>query len=152
MTLTDRPRGRKEALVQLRLALGELLGAERRLRGREQQEPQDLTHSQLRALALLENADQVTAGDLAKSADLNPASVTAMLDHLESRGIVERSRSLHDRRVCIVSLTPRGQDIVQEKRASFEAHWEEHFSDLSEEDLIAALPVMRKLTEVIDGF
>ena len=73
--------------------MGELFGAERRLRGREQQQGRGLTHSQLRALIVLGKTDEVTAGDLAKSADLNPASVTAMLDHLESSGIVERRRS-----------------------------------------------------------
>ena len=34
--------------------MGELFGAERRLRGREQQQPRDLTHSQLRALIVLD--------------------------------------------------------------------------------------------------
>ena len=74
------------------MAMGELFGAERRLRGREHQQPRDLTHSQLRALIVLDKADEVTAGELAKSADLNPASVTAMLDQLEANGIVARTR------------------------------------------------------------
>ena len=93
MTAVALPTERQTTLEQVRLAMGELFGAERRLRGREQQQGRDLTHSQLRALIVLGKADEVTAGDLAKSADLNPASVTAMLDHLESSGIVERRRS-----------------------------------------------------------
>ena len=82
----------KTTLDELRVALGELFGAERRLRGREQQQPRDLTNSQLRALFALGKSAEVTAGELAKSADLNPASVTAMLDQLEANGIVERRR------------------------------------------------------------
>ena len=97
--------------------MGELFGAERRLRGREQQQPRDLTHSQFRALIVLDKSVEVTAGELAKSADLNPASVTAMLDQLEANGIVERRRGSQDRRVCMVSLTDKGRGIVENKRA-----------------------------------
>ncbi len=100
-----------KTLDELRMAMGELFGAERRLRGREQQQPRGLTYSQLRALFVLDKSPEVTAGDLAKSADLNPASVTAMLDQLEANGIVERRRDREDRRVRIVSLTDEGRGI-----------------------------------------
>ena len=148
---TEEDTGRREALKQLRLALSELFGAERRLRGREQQQPRDLTTSQLRALLVLEKADQVTAGELAKSADLNPASVTAMLDHLESKGIVERNRALSDRRVCMVSLTGKGREIVDQKQATWHAIWEQQLGDLSELELLAALRVMRTMTQLLEG-
>jgi DNA-binding MarR family transcriptional regulator len=138
-------------LAELRMAMGELFGAERRLRGREQQLPRDLTHSQLRALIVLEKAVEVTAGELAKSADLNPASVTAMLDQLEANGIVERRRGVQDRRVCMVSLTDIGRSIVEDKRATWQALWEAHLGDLSEQELSAALRVMRTMTALLDG-
>src|ERR1700730_12011814 len=127
------PTGLKTALEEVRLAMGELFGAERRLRGREQQQPRDLTNSQLRALVVLGRAEEVTAGGLAKSADLNPASVTAMLDQLEANGIVERRRGAQDRRVCLVSLTDRARAIVDEKRAHWQALWEQHCGDMPEQ-------------------
>ena len=138
-------------LDELRVSMGELFGAERRLRGREQQQPRDLTHSQLRALIVLEKAVEVTAGELAKSADLNPASVTAMLDQLEANGIVERRRGSQDRRVCMVSLTDKGRGIVEEKRSNWQALWEAHLGDLSEQELAAALRVMRTMTALLEG-
>jgi MarR family transcriptional regulator, organic hydroperoxide resistance regulator len=138
-------------LDELRVSMGELFGAERRLRGREQQQPRDLTHSQLRALIVLDKAVEVTAGELAKSADLNPASVTAMLDQLEANGIVERRRGSQDRRVCMVSLTDKGRGIVEEKRSSWQALWEAHLGDLSEQELSAALRVMRTMTALLEG-
>jgi DNA-binding MarR family transcriptional regulator len=87
---------------------------------------------------------------LAKSADLNPASVTAMLDQLEANGIVQRRRADHDRRVCLVSLTDRGRAIVEEKRAHWHALWDDHFGDMSEQELAAALRVMRTITQLLD--
>ncbi len=138
-------------LDELRMALGELFGAERRLRGREQQQPRDLTHSQLRALLVLHKSEDVTAGELAKSADLNPASVTAMLDQLEANGIVERRRGSQDRRVCMVSLTDKGRGIVEEKRANWQMLWDAQLGNLSEEELSAALRVMRTMTALLEG-
>ncbi|HEY3942216.1 MAG TPA: MarR family transcriptional regulator [Acidimicrobiales bacterium] len=153
--MTD-PTARQATLDELRLAMGELLGAERRLRGREQrgrdqQQGRDLTHSQLRALFVLGKADEVTAGELARSADLNPASVTAMLDQLEANGIVERRRSSQDRRMCMVSLTESGRAVVDDHRARWQAMWEESLRDLAEEELAAALRVMRTMTALFDG-
>jgi DNA-binding MarR family transcriptional regulator len=150
MTIVDTQTGRRAALEQVRIAMGELFGAERRLRGREQQESREITTSQLRALIVLDHADEVTAGDLAKSADLNPASVTSMLDQLESRGVIERKRGLKDRRVCLVSLTATGRAIVDERRGYWHALWEERFGDFSEEELAAAFRVMRTMIQVVD--
>jgi MarR family transcriptional regulator, organic hydroperoxide resistance regulator len=139
-------------LEELRMAMSELFGSERRLRGREQQQQSgSLTHSQLRALALLASADAVPAGDLAKTADLNPASVTAMLDHLEKSGIVQRRRDSRDRRVCLVSLTEAGQTVVESKRAHWQNVWDRSFGDLSETDLEAGLKVLKRMTELLES-
>jgi len=149
MTSVSEQTDRHAAIEQLRMALGELFGAERRLRGREQ--GRGLTTSQLRALFILGKTDEVTAGDLAKSADLNPASVTAMLDQLESNGIVARRRSAHDRRMCMVSLTEKGHEVVNEQRARWVGQWEEHLQGRSEQELLTALHVMQLITQLLDA-
>jgi DNA-binding MarR family transcriptional regulator len=137
-------------LDELRLALFELLGAERRLRARQPQRSEGLTNAQVRALAVLHRAEEVTAGELAKSADLNPASVTAMLDHLESRGIIERKRGTADRRVCIVSLSPAGRALFEEHRARWLALWDEALGSFSDHELTVALRAVRKMIQVFE--
>jgi MarR family transcriptional regulator, organic hydroperoxide resistance regulator len=151
MNTIAEPTAHTTMLDSLRMSMGELFGAERRLRGRESQQPRDVTHSQLRALIVIGREEEVTAGELAKSADLNPASVTAMLDQLEANGIVERRRTARDRRVCLVSLTEKGRAIVDEKRSRWQALWEEHLGGLSERELAAALRVMWTMTQLLDG-
>jgi DNA-binding MarR family transcriptional regulator len=137
-------------LDELRMAMGELFEAERRLRRREQQQPRVLTHSQLRALIVLEKSVEVTAGELAKSADINPANVTAMLAHVEANGIVGRRRGSQDRRVCIVSLTDKGRRIVEDERVEWQALWETHLLGLSEQELSAAIRVSRAVSALLD--
>jgi DNA-binding MarR family transcriptional regulator len=142
---------RSTALDDLRAAMIELFGAERRLRGRDQQRPGGLTSSQLRALSALAQEERVSAGRLAKSADLNPASVSAMLDQLEANGIIERQKDADDRRVCMVSLTQRGRSLLDERREHFHARWEQHFGDRSEEELTAALAVIKEMAQMLEG-
>jgi DNA-binding MarR family transcriptional regulator len=88
--------------------------------------------------------------ELAKSADLNPGTVTVMLDQLETRGIVQRDRMARDRRVCVVSLTDQGRAILQERHAHWQAMWEARFGDLTESELAAALHVLRKMIDLLD--
>src|ERR1700692_526911 len=100
---------RADAIATVRSAVGELLGAERRLRARDQQRRDRMTYAQTRALVALADsggtAADVSAGQLAKAADLHPATVTAMLDLLEDEGLVVRRRSDADRRCVLVALT-----------------------------------------------
>jgi DNA-binding MarR family transcriptional regulator len=135
----------------VRLGFIELLGAERRLRGREKKcGPGDLTTSQVRALFKIDIEGETTAGDLAKSADLSPASVTAMLDHLERDGIVARRRADHDRRVVMVSLTEEGQTLVRSRRDAWRARAAEALEGVDEADLHAAADVMRRMAALLD--
>lgn len=149
--MKSQPAGQMQTstIDDLRLAMTELLGAERRLRFRDQQST-DLSNSQLRALFAVDKADAVPAGHLARTADLNPATVTAMLDNLEEKGIVERRRDARDRRVCMVSLTAKGREIVAARRARYLALWHDSFGDMTDEELAVGLRVIRGATTVFD--
>jgi DNA-binding MarR family transcriptional regulator len=135
---------------KLQAATVALMGAERRLRARDQQ-GRHLTSSQLRALFALDGKQAVPAGQLARAADLNPGTVTAMLDSLERDGIIERHPDADDRRVTLVSLTEIGQDLMGERRERWFALWHEHLGDLSPEELDFAVDVIRRVTRVIDN-
>jgi DNA-binding MarR family transcriptional regulator len=135
---------------ELRTALSQLFGAERRLRGRDHA-PGELTHAHIRSLHALRDAGELTAGQLAKSADLNPASVTAMLDQLEDAGIVSRSRSTTDRRVTIVSLTPDGRGVLAEKTAKWLGMWRAHLEGFSDDELTTAVRVVREIGALMDS-
>lgn len=143
--------GQDQLIEEVRVALFELLGAERRLRGRDQHHRQGgLTNSQLRALTVLCDGEK-TAGQLAESSLCNPASITTMLDHLESAGVVKRRRGTEDRRVCLVSLTQEGRRILEDKRERSLAIWRERFAGTSERDLLAAAQAMRTIVEMLDA-
>jgi DNA-binding MarR family transcriptional regulator len=145
--------GRDLTLEELRGAFGELLGAERRLRGRDQHRGgTGLSHHQIRALFHLAKEPEVTAGCLAKHAELSPASMTAMLDQLEREGYVTRRRSETDRRQVLVALTDQGRAKMEEKRAVWHDKWLAVLGEHSDEELAAAARVMRTIGGLLGSF
>ena len=147
-TLTDR----EAILDELRHAFGELLGAERRLRGRDQHRKGggEMSHHQIRALFHLAKEPEVTAGCLAKNAELSPASMTAMLDQLEEWGFVSRRRSAEDRRQVLVSLTDKGREKLEAKRARWNETIRAALDQHTDEELATAVRVMRTMGGFID--
>lgn len=150
---SDPPAGaeRQAAVDAVSRALREVLAAERRLRGRDQQRRDGLSFAQVRALFVLGEEDEMPAGKLALAAELSPASVTQMLDHLEPAGIVERRRSAEDRRVVVVTLTEQGRALLAAKRDVWQQHWREALADLSDDELVAAADVLARVRGLFES-
>jgi DNA-binding MarR family transcriptional regulator len=146
------PDRRAEALAALREEFGSLLGAERRLRGRDQHRKVEdsLTIAHVRALFALDQSEPATAGEIAESARISPASATAMLDDLERDGIVTRVRSDSDRRRVLVTLTDDGRALLKKRRRLWLKRWETALADLPERDLEAAADAMRRIAGLLD--
>jgi DNA-binding MarR family transcriptional regulator len=145
------PQEPRAPTASFRQALNRMFGAERRLRGRDHAGPGELTYSQLRSIAILSREREMTAGQLAKSADLNPASITALIDRLEAANLVRRHRSSEDRRVCNVSLTPEGQELIEHKLAHWQALWNERLAEFSDAELEAAARVVERIAEIYES-
>jgi MarR family transcriptional regulator, organic hydroperoxide resistance regulator len=126
------------------------MAAVRRLRGREAQRLGKLSYAQYSLLFGLAAERELSASHLAAIADLSPATVTQMLDHLESDGLVTRVRSERDKRVVLVSLTKAGRKLVEERRARFEPRWQAALTEFSDEQLLTAAAVLDRLRELFD--
>ncbi|WP_354700011.1 hypothetical protein DSM112329_00270 [Paraconexibacter sp. AEG42_29] len=138
-------------LEGLGAAFRELLAAERRLRGRDSQRDAGvLSMAHFRALGVLAEQGALPAGRIATAAQLTPASVTQMLDHLEHEGLVVRERSSSDRRVVVVTLTPDGEARFAAKRQHFRTKWEAIFGDLTPAEQAAGTEVLRRLAGMLD--
>jgi len=60
----------------------------------------------------------LTVGALADRLSLEPATLSPLLERLESRGMVTRTRDPRDERAPTVALTPRGRQARPRPRAS----------------------------------
>ena len=54
-----------------------------------------------------------TMAELASLYGLEASSITRLVDRLEKKRLIERTRSRSDRRKTVLSLTPRGKDALQ---------------------------------------
>lgn len=135
---------------ELRTAVYQLFAAERRLRSRDHSRPGELTHAQLRSVMALGREPEMTAGQLAKSAELTPGTVTAILDQLEAANIVERRRSTKDRRVYHVTLTPEGRELRERKLSAWQSLWEAGLSRFSDQELQSASEIIQEVTGIFE--
>jgi DNA-binding MarR family transcriptional regulator len=138
-------------LLALGKAFRRVFASLRRLRGRDTHLiGSEVTHAQMELLIELSEQGPMSAGDLAAAAQLTPATVTQMLDHLATSGHVERTRSESDRRVVVSCLTTEGQRKVIAKRAIWQARWESILADVDAGDLRVTTRVLEKLNEVFE--
>src|ERR1700749_2075520 len=89
----------------------------RRARGVTGDHPGHLTFSQYALLRTLADRDGARVSDLAGQAAVTPSTATRILDALERRAIVSRTRSAHDRRGVTVRLTDAGRQALERQDA-----------------------------------
>jgi DNA-binding MarR family transcriptional regulator len=76
-----------------------------------------LTQAQWRAIARLSRNEGMTQVDLAESLEIQPITVTRLVDRMEKAGWVERRTHPLDRRAVRLFLAPRSQPILAEMHA-----------------------------------
>jgi DNA-binding MarR family transcriptional regulator len=140
-----------EALEAVGHAFKAASAAVRRMRSRELHHPGALGHAQYGLLFGLSNGASQSARELAVAADVSPATATEMLDALAAAGLVERTRSLDDKRIVLTSLTERGKALIDERRARYEPRWRAALEGFSAEELLTAARVLEAVRELFDG-
>ncbi len=70
-----------------------------------------LTVSQLEVVKLLREASPKTVSELASRMYLHPATMVGILDRLELKGLIKRTRSEKDRRVVHIDLKLRDNEL-----------------------------------------
>ncbi|HXZ25796.1 MAG TPA: MarR family transcriptional regulator [Nitrospiria bacterium] len=72
-----------------------------------------VTGPQLWALRVIYREGRLSMGALSERMYLHISTVSGVVDRLERKGFVERSRERTDRRVVMISLTKAGKRVVQ---------------------------------------
>jgi DNA-binding MarR family transcriptional regulator len=72
----------------------------------------DINSQQMGIVLSLNRGVAATAFELSKLLSIDTGLMTRMLDKLEMKGLLERSRSVHDRRVVNLMLTAKGEALA----------------------------------------
>lgn len=72
----------------------------------------DMTRASWAVLSAIFHDNKTTPAELAGFIGIDGAAVTRHLDRIEKQGLVERARSVADRRSVNLKLTPKGEQLV----------------------------------------
>jgi DNA-binding MarR family transcriptional regulator len=107
----------------------------------------DLTLEMVQVLHYLWGRDGVSQQEIARAANRDKATMTAMLDNLVRRDLVERRADLHDRRTNRVVLTPKGQALEQQVRPLVQEMLEAAGQGVAPDQLRTCLAVLATITQ-----
>ncbi|MEE1129509.1 MAG: MarR family transcriptional regulator [Methanobrevibacter sp.] len=112
----------------------------------------NVTRSDMSFLLKLNEEGKITQKDLAKSRNLNNATVTRALERLEKKGFVKRADDEKDKRKKNVLLTSGGKQIIDQILEKHKAYKNELFKDFDEEEFQNLLILMDKLLFKLEHF
>ena len=100
-------------------------------------------------LALYENGP-MPPSQIAKYIMVNSSTVTGIIDRLEQKGLVERSRISHDRRVITIALTERGKALAKNAPPPIQKKIVDGLKRLPPDETEQIVQALTKLTYMLD--
>ena len=110
-----------------------------------------LTGPQLHIMHEVSQTDGITASRIAQNVNLSPATVTNILDRIESRDLVTRVRSQMDKRRVSLHLTEKGKELLLKAPQPLQEHFIEKFSGLAEWEQSLLLSSMQRIAAMMDA-
>ena len=100
-------------------------------------------------LALYENGP-LPPSQIAKYIMVNSSTVTGIIDRLEQKGLVQRSRISTDRRVITVTLTDKGRELAEHAPPPIQEKIVEGLQKLPPHEIEKIVQALTKLTYMLD--
>jgi MarR family 2-MHQ and catechol resistance regulon transcriptional repressor len=104
-----------------------------------------LGDSDFRVLEVLLHKGPLPVNTIGPIVDLTPGSISIAVDRLVAKGLVSRVESTEDRRVRIVTLSPRGRDLIVTAFRKHAGQMKGVFSELSPEELLGFELALKKI-------
>ncbi|MER8535526.1 MarR family transcriptional regulator [Mesorhizobium sp. M1005] len=105
-----------------------------------------LSTAERHCLALLYGGPR-SAGEVAAATGLTPAAVTALIDRLEARGLLTRTRSLEDRRKVVIEATELTRELSTRYYGAIAQEGEKVIATFSDTELAT---ILRFVTASLD--
>ncbi|MGD9033397.1 MAG: MarR family transcriptional regulator [Desulfobacteraceae bacterium] len=100
-------------------------------------------------LALYENGP-LPPSQIAKCIMVNSSTVTGIIDRLEQKGLVQRSRISTDRRVITVTLTDKGRELAEHAPPPIQEKIVDGLQKLPPHEIEKIVQALTKLTYMLD--
>lgn len=112
---------------------------------------QELTFSHWIILMQLRENLADTCADLARHMNHDTGATTRLVDQLEQRGLIERTRSTEDRRVVHLSLTAEGKQVARSLLPRVIGNWNGLLEDFTHSEVTVLIELLTRLLMKIDA-
>ena len=109
-----------------------------------------LTSPQLICLKKLSKEKEMTPGRLAKEVHLSHATVTGIINRIEKKGLVQRTRSTQDGRSYLIRLTDSGLSMIKSSPSMLQEHFMNELSKLAEWEKTMILSSLQRITSILN--
>lgn len=96
------------------------------------------------------NSMGISVSELSEKTHATRPAVSKMLTSLEDKGYIKRTTSPIDRRVIYITLTEKGQSIIDEALQTMYQVMDNAFQSLGKEDSKELIALMRKLSDALN--
>lgn len=121
------------------------------LNSKQLESTRHITAPQLVCLRALVHARQMSAKHLAGEIHVSPSTMVGILDRLEEKGLVERERSRHDRRVVWVRPTEKGALLAEQTPSPLQDRLAEGLAQLPELEQAAIALALERVCELMEA-
>ena len=108
-----------------------------------------LTAPQLLTLQELDRLQPTPVGTLAAAVHISQATMTGILDRLEQRALVERTRDVQDRRSVTVTLTREGKKFLQSAPSLLQDRFRARLDELEPWEQTTMLSVLQRIATMM---
>lgn len=110
----------------------------------------DITTDQFATLQYIRNNKKCTSTEIAHAFGVGKSAVTAQINRLFNKELLERNRDQSDRRNVYLYLTPKGLELVNFTEKEVYAVIGEQLADFEKEEITMFIQSIEKLANVMD--
>jgi DNA-binding MarR family transcriptional regulator len=121
------------------------------LRSKQLSKDVGLTGPQLLVMQNIEERPGIMVREIADNINLSPATITNILDRLETRDLATRIRSTQDKRKVGVFLTEKGKAAVVDAPRPLQEHFVERFGQLQEWEQSQMVATVQRIATMMDA-
>lgn len=109
--------------------------------------PHDITPGQFGVLVMILENEGLSQSDLGTAVGIDRSTMVAVIDRLESRGLVVRAPSPNDRRSYALRLSPEGKKLMDELIPRIQKHDQSLVAALNAEEQARLIDYLQRITE-----
>lgn len=110
----------------------------------------NVTSGQLLCLRALSAHSSLPVGAIAKQTSISPATITGIIDRLETKGLVKRTRASRDRRVINIEITDEGRELVEAAPVPIQSLLRAKLKNMPLDELKAATESVERLQKLME--